>query len=127
MKLYTADLPLDHVVNTDVRVLEQLEKGHLCVVAERLKLGIIVNLDASIAVVKDGVLNQVDHFIIKIRVIQSICADIFLHLPMHPELIHLEVSCGQSASLAYEDMIDGSNNLRTFDIFYKKPIIPHWL
>ena len=127
MKLYTANLSLDHVVNTDVRVLEQLEQGNFCVVAERLKLGVIVDLDTGIAVVEDGVLNQINHVIFKIRVIQSVRADIFLNLPVHPELIHLEVSCGQSASLAYEDMIDGSYNLRTFDIFYKKPIFPHWL
>jgi hypothetical protein len=127
MKLYTANLSLDHVVNTDVRVLEELEQGDFRVVAERLKLGIIIDLDSGIAVVEDRVLYQVDHFILKIRVVQSICADIFLHLPMHPELIHLEVACGESASLAYEDMIDGGDYLRTFYIFYKKPIFPHWL
>ena len=53
MKLFSADLSLDHVMNTDVRVLEQLEEGHLCVVAERLELGIIIDLDAGIAVVED--------------------------------------------------------------------------
>ena len=94
MKLYMANLSLDHVVNTDVRVLEELEQGDFRVVAERLKLRIIIDLDAGIAVVEDRVLNQVDHFILQIRVVQSVCADIFLNLPVHPELIHLEVACG---------------------------------
>ena len=66
MKLYTANLSLDHVVNTDVRVLEELEQGDFRVVAERLKLGIIIYLDAGIAVVEDGVLNQVDHVILQL-------------------------------------------------------------
>ena len=123
----TVELPLDHAMDTDVRVLEQLEEGNLCVVPDWLELRVIIDLDAGIAVVKDRVLNQVDHVILQLGVVQSVCTDIFLHLPVHPELLHPEVACGQSASLTYEDVIDGGDFLRTFDIFNKKPMFPHWL
>jgi len=123
----TVELPLDHAMYTDIRVLEQLEEGNLGVVPDWLELGVIVDLDAGVAVVKDGVLYQINHVILQLGVVQSVCADIFLHLPVHPELLHPEVACGESASLTYEDVIDGGNFLRTFDIFYKKPIFPHWL
>jgi hypothetical protein len=122
----TVELPLDHAMDTDIRVLEQLEEGNLGVITDWLELRVIVDLDAGIAVVEDGVLNQVDHVIFQLRVVQSVCADIFLHLPEHPELLHLEVPCGQSASLTYEYVIDGGDFLRTFDIFNKKPIFSHW-
>ena len=44
-------------MDTNVRVLEQLEEGNLCVVTDWLKLRVIVDLDAGITVVEDGVLN----------------------------------------------------------------------
>jgi hypothetical protein len=59
-------------MDTDVRVLEQLEEGNLCVVADRLELGVIVYLNAGIAVVEDGVLNQVDNVILQLGVVQSV-------------------------------------------------------
>jgi hypothetical protein len=59
-------------MDTDIRVLEQLEEGDFRVVADWLELGIIVDLDAGIAVVEDGVLNQVDHVILQLRVVQSV-------------------------------------------------------
>ena len=68
----TVELPLDHAMDTDVRVLEQLEEGNLGVVTDRLKLGVIVDFDAGIAVVEDRVLNQVDHIILQLGVIQSV-------------------------------------------------------
>ena len=123
----TVELSLDHAMDTNVRVLEQLEEGNLGVVPDRLELRVIVDLDAGIAVVKYGVLNQVDHVILQLRVVQSVCADIFLHLPVHPELFHLEVACCQSASLTYENVIDCGDYLRTFNIFNEKPIFSHWL
>ena len=51
MVLDTANLSLDHVMDTDVRVLEQLEEGNLSIVTDWLKLRVIVDLDASITVV----------------------------------------------------------------------------
>ena len=59
-------------MDTDVRVLEQLEEGNLCVVADRLELGVIVYLNAGIAIVEDGVLNQVDNVILQLGVVQSV-------------------------------------------------------
>jgi hypothetical protein len=59
-------------MDTDVRVLEQLEEGNLGVVADRLELGVIVYLNAGIAVVEDGVLNQVDNVILQLGVVQSV-------------------------------------------------------
>jgi hypothetical protein len=59
-------------MDTDVRVLEQLEEGNLGVVTDRLKLGVIVDFDAGIAVVKDRVLNQIDHIILQLGVVQSV-------------------------------------------------------
>lgn len=59
-------------MDTDVRVLEQLEEGNLGVVTDRLKLGVIVDFDAGIAVVEDGVLNQIDHIILQLGVVQSV-------------------------------------------------------
>jgi hypothetical protein len=59
-------------MDTDIRVLEQLEEGDFRVVADWLELGVIVDLDAGIAVVEDGVLNQVDHVILQLRVVQSV-------------------------------------------------------
>jgi hypothetical protein len=53
----TVELPLDHAMDTNVRVLEQLEEGNLGVVPDRLELRVIVDLDAGIAVVKYGVLD----------------------------------------------------------------------
>ena len=51
MVLDTANLSLDHVMDTDVRVLEQLEEGNLSIVTDWLELRVIVDLDASITVV----------------------------------------------------------------------------
>jgi hypothetical protein len=59
-------------MDTDIRVLEQLEEGDFRVVADWLELGVIVDLDAGIAVVEDGVLNQVDHVILQLGVVQSV-------------------------------------------------------
>jgi len=53
-------------MDTDIRVLEQLEEGDFRVVADWLKLGVIIDFDAGIAVVEDGVLNQVDHVILQL-------------------------------------------------------------
>ena len=53
-------------MDTNVRVLEQLEEGDFCVVADWLKLGVIIDLNAGIAVVEDGVLNEVDHVILQL-------------------------------------------------------------
>lgn len=53
-------------MDTDIRVLEQLEEGDFRVVADWLELGIIIDFDAGIAVVEDGVLNQVDHVILQL-------------------------------------------------------------
>ena len=125
MILNTVDLPLDHVMDTDVRVLEQLEEGNLGVVSDWLELGVIVDLDAGIAVVEDGILNQVDNVILQLRVVQSVCANIFLDLSVHPELLHLQVACGQSTSLANEDLVDGGVVLRALDLLDQKTIILH--
>ena len=109
----------------DLGSLEELQKSNFGIVTNRLVISLVVHFNSRVAVFNDGVLDQLENFVGKVRVEQSVVTPALDNLVLDKELCNLEVSSGQSTGFTDKNLVNLPHLFRGPEIFQKDAISLH--